>query len=81
MLKRIIDMFIRAKEKGVAGLLILVVVACVVTVGGLVSVKYWGHDNEAEEISEEVLNNIVETGLELPPDSVNIDLSPSSPEK
>lgn len=49
---------------------------------GFVSTKYLGDDNPVEEVAEEVMEDIAEAELSLPPNSLEgkIDLSPEKKE-
>lgn len=42
----------------------------------IISVKYFGPDNPVEEVAEEVIEEVVEQSLNLPNDTLNIDLTP-----
>lgn len=53
------------------GTIIMVIVLTLLGLGGLVSIKFLGHDNVVEEVVEQIIEK--QTGLD-------IDLSPSSAE-
>ncbi len=55
-----------------AGFVIFIIIVVVCAIGGIISDRYLGDDNQIEEAAEAIIKE--ETG-------VNIDLSPSTPEK
>lgn len=55
-----------------AGFVIFIIIVAVCAIGGIISDRYLGDDNQIEEAAEAIIKE--ETG-------VNIDLSPSTPEK
>jgi hypothetical protein len=54
-----------------AGFIIFIIIVAVCAIGGIISDRYLGDDNQIEEAAEAIIKE--ETGI-------NIDLSPKSPE-
>lgn len=63
------------------GFIVFIAIVTISAIAGFVSSRYMGDDNPVEETAEWILEEAIETGFELPRDSINIDLSPSSRER
>lgn len=63
------------------GLIAMTVVIVLCLIAGISSSIFWKRDNPIEEVAEEVIDVIAEKELNLPPGSVNIDLTPGDKEE
>lgn len=66
----------RSKALGVAMIAVLAGIIAVSVAAGLISAHFWGPDNAVEEGAEELIDETIEEALDLPDDSIHIDLSP-----
>lgn len=73
--------YLTMKSKGFASILVIGVILAVCVGVAFVSDKMLGPDNEAEEMAEAIADTAIETELHLPHGSINIDMSPNTPEK
>jgi len=64
------------KSKGIAVVAAISLILGITIVVGIISSKYFGDDNAIEQGAEIIIDEVFESGLQLPDGSVNIDLSP-----
>lgn len=73
--------YLTMKSKGIATILVMGIIFGVCVGVAVISDKFLGPDNVIEEDLENIADTAIEAELHLPQGSINIDMSPSTPEK